>query len=94
VKKQKKCYIYTRVSTAIQVDGYSLDAQKDKLRKYAEYQDMTIVSEFSDEGFSGKNIKGRPEFTRMMEKIETARMAWISFWCSNSPVSGVMLLMC
>ena len=25
------CYIYTRVSTAMQVDGYSLDAQKDKL---------------------------------------------------------------
>jgi hypothetical protein len=25
--------------------------KKDKLRKYAEYQDMTIVSEFSDEGF-------------------------------------------
>lgn len=56
------------------MDGYSLDAQKDKLRKYAEYQDMTIVSEFSDEGFSGKNIKGRPEFTRMMEKrIEALR---------------------
>ena len=71
MKKQRKCYIYIRVSTAIQVDGYSLDAQKDKLRKYAEYQDMTIVSEFSDEGFSGKNIKGRPEFTRMMEKIES-----------------------
>lgn len=70
MKKQKKCYIYTRISTAIQVDGYSLDAQKDKLRKYAEYQDMTVASEFSDEGFSGKNIKGRPKFLRMMEKIE------------------------
>lgn len=43
MKKNHKCYIYTRVFTAIQVDGYSLDAQKDKLRKYAEYQDMTIV---------------------------------------------------
>ncbi len=32
-----RCYIYTRVSTAIQVDGYSLDAQKDKLRKYSEF---------------------------------------------------------
>ena len=30
--KKTRCYIYTRVSTAIQVDGYSLDAQKDKLR--------------------------------------------------------------
>ena len=55
MKKNHKCYIYTRVSTAIQVDGYSLDAQKDKLRKYAEYQDMTIVSEFSDEGFLVNN---------------------------------------
>ena len=72
MKKQKKCYIYTHVSTAIQVDGYSLDAQKDKLRKYAEYQDMPIAEEFSDKGHSGKNIKGRPEFVRMMEKIESS----------------------
>ena len=38
MKKNTKCYIYTRVLTAIQVDVYSLDAQKDKLRKYAEFQ--------------------------------------------------------
>ena len=37
MKKQLKCYIYTRVSTSMQVDGYSLDAQKDKLHKYADY---------------------------------------------------------
>ena len=53
MKKKTRCYIYTRVSTAIQVDGYSLDAQKDKLRKYAEFQDMEIVGEYSDEGHSG-----------------------------------------
>ena len=64
LKKKTKCYIYTRVSTAIQVDGYSLDAQKDKLRKYAEFQDMEIVGEYSDEGHSGKNIKGCQEFMR------------------------------
>ena len=61
-KKQTKCYIYTRVSTAIQVDGYSLDAQRDKLTKYAEYQDMIIAGEYADEGFSGKNIQGRQGF--------------------------------
>lgn len=43
MKKQQKCYIYTRVSTSMQVEGYSLDAQKDKLRKYADYQEMSIV---------------------------------------------------
>ena len=52
MKKKTKCYIYTRVSTAIQVDGYSLDAQKDKLRKYAEFQDMEIVGEVSLEKLS------------------------------------------
>ena len=45
MKKQQKCYIYTRVSTFMQVEGYSLDAQKDKLRKYADYQEMSIVGE-------------------------------------------------
>ena len=29
---KKKCYIYTRVSTAAQTEGYSLDAQKERLR--------------------------------------------------------------
>ncbi|SHI50476.1 recombinase family protein [Pseudobutyrivibrio xylanivorans] len=71
--KKTKCYIYTRVSTAIQVDGYSLEAQKEKIRKYAEYQDMEIAGEYSDEGFSGKNIKGRHEFQRMLNDIEDCK---------------------
>ena len=41
--KKKKCYTYIRVSTTMQVEGYSLDAQKDKLKKYAEFQNMEIV---------------------------------------------------
>ena len=73
MKKKTRCYIYTRVSTAIQVDGYSLDAQNDKLRKYAEFQDMEIVGEYSDEGHSGKNIKGRQEFMRMLNDIEDGK---------------------
>ena len=54
-------------------DGYSLDAQKDKLRKYAEFQDMEIVGEYSDEGHSGKNIKGRQEFMRMLNDMEDGK---------------------
>ena len=46
--KQRKCYLYTRVSTSMQVEGYSLDAQKDKLRKYAAYEEMVIAGEYSD----------------------------------------------
>ena len=30
---------------------------------------MEVVKEFSDAGHSGKNINGRPEFSRMLEDI-------------------------
>ena len=73
MKPKKKCYIYTRVSTSMQVDGYSLDAQKDKLRKYAEFQEFEIAGEYSDEGKSGKNVEGRPEFLKMLRAIEDGK---------------------
>ena len=69
----KKCYIYTRVSTAMQVDGFSLDAQRDRLRAYAKAQGMVIVGEYSDEGKSGKNVEGRPEFLQMLDDIENGK---------------------
>lgn len=71
--KTKKCYIYTRVSTSMQVDGYSLDAQREKLRKYAEFQEMSVAGEYSDEGKSGKNIDGRPQFLQMLNDIEVGK---------------------
>ncbi len=72
-KNQKTCYIYTRVSTAIQIDGYSLDAQRERLLKEAKHRGYKVIGEYSDEGHSGKNIKGRPEFQRMLEDIRTAK---------------------
>ena len=57
----------------MQVDGYSLDAQRDKLRKYAAYEDMIIAGEYSDEGFSGKNIQGRQDFQRMLNDIQDGK---------------------
>ena len=71
--KAIKCYIYTRVSTSEQVDGYSLDAQRDKLLKYAAFQEMIVAGEYSDEGKSGKSVEGRPEFQRMIRDIEDGK---------------------
>lgn len=73
MKKQQKCYIYTRDSTSMQVEGYSLDAQKDKLKKYADYQEMSIVGEYSDEGKSGKSVEGRPQFKQMLADVESGK---------------------
>ena len=67
--KKPKCYIYIRVSTEMQVDGYSLDAQRERLIKFADYQGMEIVREYCDAGKSGKSIIGRPDFTRMLQDV-------------------------
>ena len=71
--KKLRCYLYTRVSTEIQVDGYSLEAQKERLRKEAEHRGMKVAGEYSDEGKSGKNIKGRPEFQKMLNDIKDGK---------------------
>lgn len=64
-----KVYIYTRVSTAMQVDGFSLDAQKEEIMRYVQYKNMHVAGEYTDEGKSGKNIQGRPGFQQMIDDI-------------------------
>lgn len=73
VKSGRICYIYTRVSTEIQVDGYSLEAQEEECRRYATASNMKVARVYSDEGKSGKNTDGRPEFKRMLHDIEENR---------------------
>ena len=68
-KKKQKWYIYMRVSTAMQVEGYSLEAQKERLNKFADFQNLEVVREYCDAGKSGKNITGRPEFAQMLQDV-------------------------
>ena len=68
-----KVYIYTRVSTTMQIDGYSLDAQKARMKAYAAFNDYQIVGEYEDAGKSGKSIEGRASFCRMMEDIKSGK---------------------
>ena len=72
-KEKIKVYIYTRVSTAMQIDGYSLDAQKARMKAYADFNDYQIVGEYEDAGKSGKSIEGRASFCRMMEDIKSGK---------------------
>lgn len=68
--EKTKVYTYTRVSTEMQTEGFSLDAQREILHRYCETNNMTIVKEFCDAGISGASTAGRPEFTAMMTAIE------------------------
>ena len=72
-KEKTKVYIYTRVSTVMQIDGYSLDAQRTRMKAYADFNDFEIAGEYEDAGKSGKSIEGRDEFNRMMEDIKTGK---------------------
>lgn len=71
--EKTKVYTYTRVSTAVQVEGYSLDAQKSRMKAYADFNNYEIVGSYEDAGKSGKSIEGRAEFNRMMEDIRAGK---------------------
>jgi len=66
-----KVAIYLRVSTTEQAkEGYSLDAQLERLRNYCKARDWEVAKEYVDDGHSGRSIK-RPAYQRMMvEKDE------------------------
>ena len=66
----KKCVLYPRVSTEMQVDGFSLDGQKNNLKRFADREEMEIVDIYEDAGKSGKSIEGRPAFKQMLYDIE------------------------
>ena len=66
-------YIYTRVSTVIQVDGFSIDAQEEEIKTFAKVRGINIVGKYSDEGKSGKNAEHRPAFMQMMNDIQTKK---------------------
>ena len=65
-----ECVLYPRVSTEMQVDGFSLDGQKNSLKRFADREEMTVVDIYEDAGKSGKSIEGRPAFKKMLSDIE------------------------
>ena len=60
----KNVVIYTRVSTDEQSNGYSLSDQKDRLEKYCNLKNYTIVQHYEDD-FSAKTFE-RPEFQKFL----------------------------
>ncbi len=67
---KKRAALYTRVSTEDQAkEGFSLDAQLDKLRAYCKARDWDIAGEYIDDGYSGRNTK-RPAYRRLLKDID------------------------
>lgn len=62
--------IYVRVSTAEQVEGYSIGEQIERLSKYAEAHGWTIAKVYNDAGFSGGNLN-RPALQDLIHDIDS-----------------------
>lgn len=60
--------LYARVSTEDQAkEGYSIPAQLKRLNSYCKARGWSVVAEYVDEGFSGRDIK-RPAYQLMMHE--------------------------
>ncbi len=68
----KKAYGYIRVSTEEQVNGVSLDNQKEKIQRYADANDIEIVDWFEDPGISAKTAN-RPGLKKMFDAVKKHR---------------------
>lgn len=81
VNKSEKVAAYIRVSTQEQkLHGISLDAQRDKLKDYADKHQLKIVEWYEDEGVSGRKlIKKRPELQRMIKDAQAGKFDRIIF---------------
>ncbi len=77
----KRAALYIRVSTEEQaMHGYSLEAQRDALTKYAKEHDLFIVDYYMDEGKSArKTYTSRPEFMRLLRDVEADKLDLILF---------------
>lgn len=72
-----KAALYVRVSTDAQYEeGYSVDAQKEKLEAYCKLKDIDDYDFYVDGGWSGSNIH-RPEMERMIEDIKENKISTV-----------------
>ena len=74
---------YIRVSTDEQAKhGFSIEAQKEGLQKYAEEKGYIIVEWYIDEGKSARKNKGqRKEYLRLIEDAKQGKFEMIIFKC-------------
>ena len=60
---------YIRVSDESQVDGYSLDAQKNEIQRWCERHKYELITIYADDGISAhtENIRERPQLMKLLE---------------------------
>lgn len=81
MSEQKRVAIYIRVSTLDQVrEGYSLEAQEKKLRKWCTDRKYIVFDIYADRGISGKDIEHRPDMNRLLHDAKEGKFDMVIFW--------------
>ena len=68
-----KAGLYARVSTDIQMEGYSIDAQKEFLLNYAKVKEFTEYEYYVDGGYSGKDLE-RPAIQKLIKDVKARKI--------------------
>lgn len=64
-----KAAIYIRVSTQDQVENYSIEVQRERIRAYCKAKGWDIYDEYIDGGYSGSNLD-RPDIKRLLNDLK------------------------
>lgn len=68
-----KAGLYCRVSTDIQMEGYSIEAQQEFLKQYCIMHDIEDYEFYIDGGYTGSNID-RPDMQRLIDDVNDGKI--------------------
>ena len=60
---------YIRVSSKVQLEGYSMVNQKNKIKDYCKYMEYDLVDVYEDRGISGMSIDKRNGYKSMLDYL-------------------------
>ena len=69
-KKGGRAVIYSRVSSKEQLEGFSLEMQREKCEEYAQRKGYVVVEHFGGTYESAKSDKERKEFNKMLKYVK------------------------
>jgi site-specific DNA recombinase len=75
----RRCALYIRVSTGLQVGGNSLGTQKRQLLAHAQARGYEVADVYMDAGLSAKNMD-RPELQRLLADVKARKVDVVLVW--------------
>lgn len=75
--------LYLRVSSEEQVEGFSLDGQREHLTGFARTSGYEVAGVYTDAGISGKDMEHRPDLLRLLADAKDGKFDIVLVWKTN-----------